>query len=128
MYSVHKTVHQPTGIDDAVYCNFINDKDDNLITFSANRLQVYRICADKKNKSNKTKLEFIESFYLYGNIAAIKPCRYGVMKKDALILAFTDAKVIFDNNYCKTKNFIHFDKTIFKNSFQLLNMIRLVAI
>ena len=94
MYSVHKTVHQPTGIDGAIHCNFLGPKEDNLITFSANRLQVYRVCTDTRQNSRKTKLEFIESFYLYANIIDLKPCRYGSMKKDALILAFADAKVI----------------------------------
>ena len=91
MYTLHKTVHPPTGIDNALYCHFISAHENNLITFSANKLQVHRITLDK-SKLNKTKLEFVQSFQLYGNICAIRSCRYGSMKKDALVLAFADAK------------------------------------
>lgn len=92
MFSIYKTVHQPTGIENAIFCNFINPKDRNLITAAANVLQVYRLNAED-NKSKKLKFECIETFTLFGNVSTMASCRYGSMVKDALILAFDDAKV-----------------------------------
>jgi len=92
MFSIYKTVHPPTGIENALFCNFINSKDRNLITTSANILQVYRLNPDD-NKSKKLKFECIESFTLFGNVSTLASCRYGSMTKDALILAFDDAKI-----------------------------------
>jgi cleavage and polyadenylation specificity factor subunit 1 len=93
MFSVYKTVHPPTGIDNSVYCYFINNHEQNLITSSANRLQVYRLNADYASSSKKLKLECLETYTLHGQICSIKACRYGNMTKDALIIAFADAKV-----------------------------------
>jgi cleavage and polyadenylation specificity factor subunit 1 len=92
MFSVYKTVHPPTGIDNSVHCYFINSNEQNLITSSANRLNVYRLVPDPMN-STKSKLECVETYYLFGHICSIKPCRYGNMNKDALVIAFADAKV-----------------------------------
>lgn len=92
MFSVYKTVHPPTGIDNSVFCYFINSKEQNLIISNANRLQIFRLNPDL-NKQKKQKLECIETFNFYGNIVAMKSCRYGSMTKDALVLAFDDAKV-----------------------------------
>ena len=94
MFSVYKTVHPPTGIDNSVYCYFINQGEPNLITSSANRLSIYRLNEDPSSSNNaKLKLECVETFTLHGQICAIKPCRYGNMTKDALIIAFANAKV-----------------------------------
>lgn len=92
VFSIYKTIHQPTGIENAIYCNFINPTHKNLITSSANILQVYRLNADD-TKSKKVKFELAETFTLYGNVSAMASCRYGSMIKDALILAFDDAKL-----------------------------------
>ena len=99
MFSVYKTVHPPTGVENAIYCNFLGAKERNLITASTNRLQVYRLanesCSSINNNKSKSKLklECIESFNLFGNISTMASCRYGSMTKDALIIAFDDAKV-----------------------------------
>ncbi len=104
MFSVYKTVHPPTSIENSVYCHFINSHEQNLITSSANRLQVYRLIADYSSSSKKLKLECIETFTLYGHICSIKSCRYGNMTKDALIIAFADAKVTQPPQQKKKKN------------------------
>jgi cleavage and polyadenylation specificity factor subunit 1 len=110
MFSVYKTVHPPTGIDNSLFCNFLDENELNLITSSANRLQVYRLNqsslepqtinankqppASSNNAKNKLKLEYVEQFTFYGQISSIKSCRYRKsMTKDALIIAFADAKV-----------------------------------
>jgi cleavage and polyadenylation specificity factor subunit 1 len=94
MFSVYKTVHPPTGIDISVHCNFFNSKEQNLVIASANRLQIYKFNPDHA-KNKKLKLECVETFSLYGTITAMKSCRYGSMTKDALVLVFGDAKVIY---------------------------------
>lgn len=93
MFTVYKTVHPPTGIDCSVYCSFLSPKEHNLITSSCNKLQIYRFNFDPNSRSNKLKLECFDTFYFYGTISCIKPCRYGSMQKDALVIAFSDAKV-----------------------------------
>ena len=92
MFGVYKTVHPPTGIENSIYCNFLGPNERNLITTSVNRLQVYRL-NHESNKSKKLKLECMETFNLFGNVSTMASCRYGSMNKDALILAFDDAKV-----------------------------------
>lgn len=94
MFSVYKTVHPSTGIDDSVYCNFTSPHEKNLITSSANRLTVYRLVDNADVvEEKKLKFELVQSFTLYGHISCMKSCRYGNMTKDALILAFADAKL-----------------------------------
>lgn len=93
MFTLYKTVHPPTGIDCSVYCSFLSSKENNLITSSGNKLQIYRFHNDTKAGSNKLKLECFDTFYFYGTICCMKPCRYGTMQKDALIIAFADAKI-----------------------------------
>lgn len=95
MFTLYKTVHPPTGIDCSVYCSFLSPREHNLITASGNKLQVYRFNFDPNSKSNKLKLECFDTFCFYGTICAIKSCRYGSMQKDALVIAFSDAKVLF---------------------------------
>lgn len=94
-YNLFKTLVAPTGVENAVYCNFISDKDHNLITACANNLTIYRLNPDllKLNDNRKLKFECIQSFQLFGTISAISSCRYGSMRKDALVLAFLDAKL-----------------------------------
>ncbi len=92
MFSVYKTVHPPTGIENAIYCSFLSPNESNLITASNNKLNVYRLNSEY-NKSKKLKLQNAETFNLFGNISTMASCRYGAMTKDALIIAFDDAKV-----------------------------------
>lgn len=98
MFTLYKTVHPPTGIDCSVYCSFLSSKEHNLITASGNKLQIYRFHGDQQQKqqikpASKLKLECFDTFYFYGTICCMKPCRYGSMQKDALVIAFADAKV-----------------------------------
>lgn len=101
MFTLYKTVHPPTGIDCSVYCSFLSAKEHNLITASGNKLQIYRFHTSEQQQSkgesssssSKLKLECFDTFYFYGTICCMKACRYGSMQKDALIIAFADAKV-----------------------------------
>ncbi len=94
MYNLYKTVHSPTSVDHAVYCNFLNAHEENLITANVNRLHVYKLNSEyDKQSSRKLKFECLKTFTLFGNVSAIAKCRYGSMNKDALILAFMDAKL-----------------------------------
>lgn len=93
MFGVYKSVHPPTGIESSIYCNFLGPNERNLLTASKNRLQVFRLNHENE-KSKKLKLECMETFHFFGNISTMASCRYGPMNKDALIIAFDDAKVL----------------------------------
>jgi cleavage and polyadenylation specificity factor subunit 1 len=94
-YSLFKTLHSPTGVENAIYCNFLNEKDQNLITSSANYLQIYRLNSELLDKTTNRKLKFecIQNIQLFGTISSMAKCRYSNMKKDAIIITFIDAKV-----------------------------------
>ena len=101
MFSIYKTIHPPTGIEHAVWARFLSPLENNLILSSANYLYVYRI------HSQTNQLECLHTFVLYVNICSITVCRLGpsssaIPSKDALFLAFTDAKL----------SLIEFDSTI----------------
>jgi cleavage and polyadenylation specificity factor subunit 1 len=108
MYSLYKTLHAPTGVEQSVYCYFLNSKEASLITASGNQLHVYHLNTDgrddkttatmtttqvAKTTNDKLKFECVEKFDLFGNVCSMACCRYGNMTKDALILAFMDAKL-----------------------------------
>lgn len=93
MFSLFKTAHAPTAVDLAVNCSVLGAHENNLVTASGNKLQIYRFKFDPAAKSSKLKLECFDSFYFYGSICGLKACRYGSMQKDALVIAFADAKV-----------------------------------
>ena len=91
-YSLFKTLHAPTGVENSIYCNFLNEKEQNLITSGSNQLQIYKLINSDVD-SKKLKFELIKNYQLFGTISGIAKCRYGSMKKDALIVSFMDAKV-----------------------------------
>lgn len=57
MFGIYKTLLHSTGIDNAVYCNFINSQDMNLITASNNVLKVYKLNHDD-GISGQTRKKF----------------------------------------------------------------------
>jgi cleavage and polyadenylation specificity factor subunit 1 len=120
MFSFFKTIHEPTGIDNSVYCHFMSSDEQNIITSSANLLQIYRLNSDPSSdcKNNKKlKLELVGTFNFYANISAITHCRFASMVKDALIIAFADAKlsIVEYDTYCgdlKTLSIHYFENEI----------------
>ncbi|XP_032830400.1 cleavage and polyadenylation specificity factor subunit 1 isoform X1 [Petromyzon marinus] len=103
MYSVHRKVHPPTGLEHAVYCHFFSSQERNLVVAGGSQLQIYRLIHDTESvskgdkptdgKPRKDKLEFMSSFSLFGNIMSMASVRLSGSSRDALLLAFMDAKL-----------------------------------
>ena len=43
MYSIHKTMHPPTGIELSLYCNLMGQGDQQLVVAGSNMLKVFRL-------------------------------------------------------------------------------------
>ncbi|CAF4573299.1 unnamed protein product, partial [Didymodactylos carnosus] len=123
-----KTLHPPTGIENAVSAYFLSPYEKNLVLSSGNQLYVYRLVPDtitndfvsesvnhilndpadvyqslSSQKPQRLKFECMNTFTLWSNICSITPCRFGpTMVKDALFISFMDAKLAL----------IEFDTTI----------------
>lgn len=46
MYAVYKQAHPPTGLEFAMYCNFFNNSERNLVVAGTSQLYVYRLNRD----------------------------------------------------------------------------------
>uniref|UniRef100_A0A8D2F032 Cleavage/polyadenylation specificity factor A subunit C-terminal domain-containing protein n=1 Tax=Theropithecus gelada TaxID=9565 RepID=A0A8D2F032_THEGE len=75
MYAVYKQAHPPTGLEFAMYCNFFNNSERNLVVAGTSQLYVYRLNRDaepgqhgetlsllKIQKNNTQEAEAGESF------------------------------------------------------------------
>ena len=43
MHTLCKTIHQATGVENSVYCNFFNNYEKSLVVCCANVIKVYRM-------------------------------------------------------------------------------------
>ncbi|XP_071374022.1 cleavage and polyadenylation specificity factor subunit 1 [Centroberyx affinis] len=103
MYAVYRQAHTPTAVEFSVYCNFISNKEKNLVVAGTSQLYVYRIIHDVENtsktdknpdaKSRKEKLEQVASFSLFGNVMSMASVQLVGASRDALLLSFKDAKL-----------------------------------
>ncbi|WAR13668.1 CPSF1-like protein [Mya arenaria] len=100
MYTVYKQLHPPTGVEHCLYCNFLNGQEQNLVIAAVNQIHVYRLnpeaeasTTDKEDSGVKQKLECLASFSLFGNVMSMKSVRLPGATRDALLLAFSDAKL-----------------------------------
>ncbi|XP_077982143.1 cleavage and polyadenylation specificity factor subunit 1-like [Glandiceps talaboti] len=104
MYALYKQIHPPTGIEHCLYCNFFSKDECNLVIAGANQLHVYSLHGDTEAsskssdkaidiKSKKHKLEHLGSFSLFGTIMNMQSTRLAGSSRDALCLAFQDAKL-----------------------------------
>ncbi|KAG9509182.1 Cleavage and polyadenylation specificity factor subunit 1, partial [Fragariocoptes setiger] len=124
MYSICKTTHPSTCVEHSIYCHFYDMNEKNLIVAGANQLQVYRLIKiqppsksgqnhlltatspstqltketpttiDNNNYNDNIKLECLQSFELYGNIACVQSVQLETdCQRDSLILSFYDAKL-----------------------------------
>ena len=50
MYAVYRQAHTPTAVEFSVYCNFISNKEKNLVVAGTSQLCVYRIIHDVEVK------------------------------------------------------------------------------
>ncbi|XP_059899006.1 cleavage and polyadenylation specificity factor subunit 1 isoform X1 [Gadus macrocephalus] len=103
MYAVYRQAHTPTAVEFSVYCNFISNKEKNLVVAGTSQLYVYRIIHDVETtskaekapdaKTRKEKLEQVASFSLFGNIMSMASVQLSGANRDALLLSFKDAKL-----------------------------------
>ncbi|XP_037085613.1 cleavage and polyadenylation specificity factor subunit 1-like [Pollicipes pollicipes] len=100
MYSIHKTIHPPTGVEASLYCNFIGQGDQQLVVAGSNMLKIYRLVPDPdavlssdEEERPKTRLECLLSFSLYGRVAALASASLPGAKRDSLLVAFDEAKL-----------------------------------
>uniref|UniRef100_A0A8C5AQL7 Cleavage and polyadenylation specificity factor subunit 1 n=1 Tax=Gadus morhua TaxID=8049 RepID=A0A8C5AQL7_GADMO len=91
MYAVYRQAHTPTAVEFSVYCNFISNKEKNLVVAGTSQLYVYRIIHDVETR--KEKLEQVASFSLFGNIMSMASVQLSGANRDALLLSFKDAKL-----------------------------------
>ncbi|KAJ8942078.1 hypothetical protein NQ318_004103 [Aromia moschata] len=103
MFSICKQNHPATGVEHAISCYFFNKVERCLVTAGANILKVFRLVPDVDAKSRterysefyppKSKLECIAQYQLFGNIMSIETVSLANSQRDALLLAFSDAKL-----------------------------------
>ncbi|KAJ3256708.1 Cleavage and polyadenylation specificity factor subunit 1 [Boothiomyces macroporosus] len=100
LYSLHKDLLPPSGIDFAVYCNFTGSP--NLITVQSNILSIYRI--------KIPRLELIHQFTLNGVVTSMQKV------KNNLLLTFKDAKMTLLewNDTLVTISLHHYEKEEFR--------------
>uniref|UniRef100_A0A8C8W2F4 RSE1/DDB1/CPSF1 first beta-propeller domain-containing protein n=1 Tax=Peromyscus maniculatus bairdii TaxID=230844 RepID=A0A8C8W2F4_PERMB len=103
MYAVYKQAHPPTGLEFAMYCNFFNNTERNLVVAGTSQLYVYRLNRDAEaltkndgsteGKAHREKLELVASFSFFGNVMSMASVQLAGAKRDALLLSFKDAKL-----------------------------------
>ncbi|XP_061753334.1 cleavage and polyadenylation specificity factor subunit 1 isoform X2 [Nerophis ophidion] len=103
MYAVHRQAHTPTSVEFSVYCNFISNKEKNLVVAGTSQVFVYRIIHDVETtsksdkpsdgKARKEKLEQVASFSLFGNVMSMASVQLVGASRDALLLSFKDGKL-----------------------------------
>lgn len=103
MFSICKQTHPATGIEHAISCYFFSKAEKSLITAAANVLKVFRLVPDTETRiksdkipdirAPKSKLECVAQYTLFGNIMSVQSVNLGNSPRDALLLAFQDAKL-----------------------------------
>ncbi|XP_017784844.1 PREDICTED: cleavage and polyadenylation specificity factor subunit 1 isoform X1 [Nicrophorus vespilloides] len=104
MFSICKQTHPATGVEHAISCYFFNKLEKCLITAGANILKVFRLIPDNETKPKlerqpatacppKCKLECVAQYSLFGNVMSMQTVNLANSPRDALLLAFQDAKL-----------------------------------
>ncbi|XP_019876681.2 cleavage and polyadenylation specificity factor subunit 1 [Aethina tumida] len=103
MFSICKQTHPATGIEHAISCYFFNKSERSLVTAAANIIKVFRLIPDIDSKSRsdryseffppKSKLECMAQYSVFGNIMSLQSVSLANSTRDALLLAFSDAKL-----------------------------------
>jgi cleavage and polyadenylation specificity factor subunit 1 len=103
MFSICKQSHPATGVEHAIACHFFNKSEKSLVTTGANIIKVFRLIPDVDAKSRidkytetnppKSRLECVAQYSLFGNIVSMQSVNLANSPRDALLLAFTDAKL-----------------------------------
>ncbi|KAF0313007.1 Cleavage and polyadenylation specificity factor subunit 1 [Amphibalanus amphitrite] len=100
MYSIHKTMHPPTGIELSLYCNLMGQGDKQLVVAGSNMLKVFRLVPEteelqstEKGECPKTRLECLLSFPLFGRVAALASALLPGSRRDSLLVGFDEGKL-----------------------------------
>jgi len=101
IYAFHRQLHPPTGVEQALLCNFYSSHEKNLVLADVNQLSVYRINHNVEIKPHekmdpsrrKPKLELVASFSLFGNIISMQAVRLAGASRDSLLVSFREAKL-----------------------------------
>ncbi|XP_063911072.1 cleavage and polyadenylation specificity factor subunit 1 [Zophobas morio] len=103
MFSICKQTHPATGVEHALACHFFSKSEKSLVTAGANIIKVFRLIPDVDGKARidkytemnppKSKLECVAQYVLFGNIMSMQTVNLANSPRDALLLAFKDAKL-----------------------------------
>lgn len=99
VYANCQSILPATSIGLSITCHFYNLEEVNLVAAGANRLHIYRINrtdGETKDQADRVRLEQIQSFDLFGIITSLDKINLGnrrMLRRDALVLTFNDAKL-----------------------------------
>lgn len=131
MFSICKQNHPATGVEHAIVCYFFNKVEKSLVTAGANVIKIFKLVPDVeliKSRSEKlsefqppkSKLECIAQYTLFGNVMSIQSINLANSARDALLLAFSDAKLSIveydpDNHDLRTLSLHYFEEEDMKD-------------
>ncbi|KAK4873313.1 hypothetical protein RN001_015342 [Aquatica leii] len=125
MFSLCKQTHPATGVEHAISCHFFNKAEKTLVTAGANVIKIFRLIPDveAKNRSEKytemrppkSKLECVGQYTVFGNVMSIQSVNLANGPRDAVLLAFSDAKLSIveydpDSHDLKTLSLHYFEE------------------
>ncbi|KAK9754601.1 Mono-functional DNA-alkylating methyl methanesulfonate N-term [Popillia japonica] len=102
MFSICKLSHPATGVEHAISCHFFNKNEKSLVVTAANNVKIFRLIPDVERSKHeklsdhrppKSKLECVTQYTLFGNVMSIQSVNLTNSPRDALLLAFSDAKL-----------------------------------
>ncbi|KAI4469661.1 dna repair/rna processing cpsf family [Holotrichia oblita] len=102
MFSICKLSHPATGVEHAISCHFFNKNEKSLVVTAANVVKIFRLIPDVERSKHeklsdhrppKSKLECVTQYTLFGNVMSIQSVNLTNSPRDALLLAFSDAKL-----------------------------------
>lgn len=123
MFSICKQTHPATGVEHSLSCHFFSKAEKSLVTAGANIIKIFRLIPDidPRNRNErfsgtlqqsliffytplmvnniletrppKSKLECVAQYNLFGNVVSLQSINLANSPRDALLLAFADAKL-----------------------------------
>ena len=100
MYLLNRQIHPPTAVDHSVYCHFYSHKDKCLLVACNNILRVYRLVSELDDETDvsevqdtRGKLECLQTFTMFGKIAAVEAVSFTGSQRDSILLCFPDGKI-----------------------------------
>ncbi|XP_018335377.1 cleavage and polyadenylation specificity factor subunit 1 [Agrilus planipennis] len=131
MFSVCKQIHPATGVEHCLSCHFFSKAEKTLVTAGANIVKAYKLVPDvdpririqerfSETRPPKCKLECIGQYSLFGNVISMETVNLANSPRDALLLAFEDAKLSVveydpETNDLKTLSLHYFEEEEMKD-------------